>query len=107
MASRPDAGGGREVPNDRSALLTQIEAMCESWLRWETELHRAPDGGGPAPASALPKELLGAIKEVGEAIGRLRARAERALVRGVPGRRKRHVPDDAARTRRSKSSSKT
>lgn len=50
--------------------MSQIEAMCDSWLRWHFALKGKPDGKGKKPAATLlPTKLL---KKVDGAVDQLR-----------------------------------
>lgn len=93
----PRRAGGRRrvVPTDATALLTQIESMCDSWGRWYVQLHRVPEQAGEPPVSLLPATLRRHVDNVSRNIAELHAMTEKELSKTTPGRQKRYVASEA------------
>lgn len=93
---RRSGGRRRAVPRERTSLLGQIEAMCDSWRRWEAELNRPIGKDEESPASKLSKQVRQVIANIGRGIADLRVMAEKELAKESPKREKRHVADEVS-----------
>jgi hypothetical protein len=101
----PRRAGGRRpaIPDDKTGLLSQIEAMCDSWLRWHFALKAEPDGNGKKAAAALLPTAL--LKKVDGTVAQLR-KLQRAVGRQLKVDRPSRLPKIAIHEERERTRNK-
>jgi|SRR5579871_6272418 len=78
--------GGRRprIPAERTALLIQLDGMCETWLRWHQNAARTPgerEEEAPVPLTCLSPRVKRIVAEVSEDLRRLQTIIERTRKR--------------------------